>query len=115
MLVEDNDIDIFINQKMLESCGVTNIVAFSNTATALQHLQQTTDIPQLILLDIDLPIMDGFEFLDEFRKLEIAKHPIDIIILTNSINPADKEKAKQKNCAGFLLKPLSIEKLSEYL
>lgn len=110
LLIDDNEIDNFLNQTILKICGATNILTFTSPIDALQHLRQTVDVPKLILLDIRLPIMDGFEFLDMFHQLEIEKESIDIFILTCSVNPADKEKAHQKKCA-FIEKPLTTEKL----
>ena len=110
LLIDDNEIDNFIHRKILESCDATNILTFESTIAALQYLENTIIIPQLILLDINFPIMNGFEFLDEFRELEIAKYPIDTFILSASLNPADIKKAQQK-CSGFIEKMLTKEKL----
>ena len=111
MLIDSNEIDNFINQKILENSGATNVLIFNQAISALQYLQQTTDAPQLILLDIRLPVVDGFEFLDRFSQLEIAKQSIDIFILSAFISPEDKQTAMQKTCAGFIEKPLTKEKL----
>jgi CheY-like chemotaxis protein len=110
LLIDNNEIDNFIHRKILERCGASNILTFESTITALEYLTLTTDIPQLILLDINFPEMNGFEFLDEFRKLEISQHTLDIFILSVSSNPADIKKAQQK-CSGFIEKLLTKEKL----
>ena len=69
ILIDNNDIDNFINQKVLENIGVADILVFTKTSDALNYLKQTENIPQLILVDIYLPFMDGFEFLDKLKEL----------------------------------------------
>jgi CheY-like chemotaxis protein len=113
MLIDDNEIDNFINTKVLESCGADNILTFRSPTTALQHLTQTQEIPQLIFLDLRFPMMDGFDFLDKFAQLKLAQQP-DIFILTCSVNPADIQMAQQKT-SGYIDKPLTTEKLFQLL
>lgn len=115
LLIDSDNIDNFISEKILHDIGVSNILTLTSTTDALIFLKQTKEIPQLILLDIRFPIMDGFEFLDKFQALEISQQTINIFILSASINPADRQLAKEKNCAGFIEKPLTKEKLLQYL
>lgn len=115
LLIDDNEVDNFINQKILESWGATNILTFESTTDALDYLKQTVDAPQLILLDRYLPIMNGFEFIDKLGKLEIAKQPIDIFILSASNNPQDIKIALEKKCTGYIEKPLTREKILKLL
>lgn len=110
MLIDSNNIDIFINCKILEHYGVTDVVSFKNVSDALYHLQKTSIKYNLVLTDIYFPLMDGFEFADKFIELELNKKHGEIVVLSASVNPSDKEKAKQLNIE-FIEKPFSIDKL----
>ncbi|MFV8342793.1 response regulator [Flavobacterium sp. XS2P39] len=89
---------------------------FYNAQTALDKLKQncteTDDLPDAILLDLNMPIMDGWQFLDEFILLPIKKE-ISIFIITSSIDPIDIEMAKQHDTIkDYIMKPITTEKLN---
>jgi CheY-like chemotaxis protein len=122
MLIDDNEIDNFINQKMIEGCGFSaNVYVHTSGKSALEfygNLARTAGMPaelfpKVIFLDINMPIMDGFQFLDEFEKIAVKQsEPVKIVMLTTSINPIDIEKAnKGKFVAKFLNKPLTQKHL----
>lgn len=78
----------------------------------LKDVQESKSIPDLILLDLDMPVMDGWEFLDELVKLPIAKQ-ICVFVLTSSIHPNDREKARRYTLVkGFFSKPLDGDGVS---
>ena len=122
MLVDDNEIDNMINQKMLESINFAEkYYVYTSGKSALDFLENLVGdssaadvIPDLILLDINMPLMDGFQFLEEFATLKTKiKNKIDIFMLTTSINPSDKERADTNGLINkFLTKPLTVNQLS---
>ncbi len=115
LLIEDDEPTIFLTKLIFESIDfVENINACYDGNEAIQFLNQTgTELPELILLDINMPGMDGWEFLEYFNKIDLAnKENIKIFMLTTSIFEEDKQKAlKNENISGFLNKPLTINSL----
>lgn len=110
MLIDNNEIDNFINRKILENSGIKNILSFNNTITALIHLRNETKKYDLILIDIYFPVLDGFEFIDSFNRSELYKVHGDICFLSATINPEHKKWAFDRKII-FIEKPLSIDKL----
>lgn len=124
MLIDDNEIDNLINQKMIESADVVeNIYTHTGARSAIEFLRNAEKLegfsdkilPDIILLDIDMPLMDGFQFLDEFEKLkETTKEKCAVVMLTSSINPQDVNKSKKyKYVKRYINKPLSQDSITK--
>ena len=125
MLVDDNEIDNLINQKMIEAAGISeHIFVHSGAKSAIEFLKNIEKLtkgpvdmylPEVIFLDIDMPLMDGFQFLDEFEKLsDSIKNRCKIVMLTSSLNPQDMNKAKKNQYVlKYLNKPLTQENLKK--
>ncbi|ELR73209.1 two-component response regulator [Fulvivirga imtechensis AK7] len=118
MLVDDNEIDIFINQKILEfNRFAKKLLTFNSGRTALDYLGSSAleDLPEVIFLDLNMPVIDGFRFLYEFSKFpEKIKKKSSIVILTSSDNLRDKEKVKVNvDVIQFLSKPLNDQKVDK--
>ena len=121
MLIDDNEIDNLINQKMIEAAVVAeNIFLHTSAKSAIEFLRNIENLdvaervlPDVIFLDIDMPLMDGFQFLDEFEKLNNAvKKKSRIVMLTSSINPQDFTRSKKYNSVRqYLNKPLTNESI----
>jgi CheY-like chemotaxis protein len=119
-LIDDDAISNFINTKIIQAHFPFTVVAFTNAMEALQELKQyqtsgSDSIPDLIFLDINMPVMDGWEFLDEFQKLpDFLLAKCNITMLTSSLDRDDIEKSKKYRCVlGFISKPLTVEILKE--
>jgi len=121
MLIDDNEIDNLINQKMIEAASITqNIYTHTGAKSAIEFLKnmERLDVaekvlPDIIFLDIDMPLMDGFQFLDEFEKLtNVVKKKCKIVMLTSSINPQDFSRSKRyDNVKLYINKPLSHDSI----
>lgn len=121
MIVDDNDIDLFIHEKILimEELAA-EVISQHSPADGLIYLENASenDLPDLILLDISMPVMDGFEFLRacEIISSKKSSHKISICFLTSSTDTKDKTKALTSPLVkAFFSKPLDVENFKAVL
>lgn len=120
MLVDDNDTDNFISKRIIEITSFANEVEIKNSGkSALEYLEENKDkperLPDIIFLDINMPIVDGFVFLYEFEKFsELVKSKCKVIILSSSDNKRDIDKiVNNDHVIRFITKPLTENALSD--
>ena len=121
VIIDDNKIDCFINQKIISNVFNNTITKiFNNSMEALEFLKgnsiedETLPLysPDLILLDINMPLMNGFDFLNELTNTSrFSENPIDVYFLSSSKNERDVSHARDaKFSSGYIVKPLTKEK-----
>jgi response regulator RpfG family c-di-GMP phosphodiesterase len=116
MLVDDSADDNFFHEREIMKQNSENIVVTKNTgAKALDYLKSKDMHPDLIFLDINMPGMNGWDFLNAYDKLDRETQSRAIIImLTTSDSSADKDRAKQWNfVSDYITKPLTREIMKE--
>ena len=117
-VIDDDPIYKLIVCKMLSSHDLNpNVEAFENGALALKRLQLTAAVPDIIMLDIEMPVLNGWEFMERFYKLpEMIRGKPLIYIVSSSIANDDLSKVKLlPHIAGYVSKPLNKEKLDRIL
>jgi CheY-like chemotaxis protein len=119
-LVDDDDTFIYISQKIIAKTElVQEINTFENGLAALSFFKANKDnktlLPELLFLDLSMPVMDGWEFLDEYEKINIEnKKDITIYICSSSISPNDLIRTKKYDYVkDFIIKPITQEKLTQ--
>lgn len=122
MLVDDNPDDNFFHERTIKKAGCArNVEIVDSGEKALEILKRKKELkeafPDLLLLDINMPRMNGWEFMEEYGKLiSHFDSKMVVIILTTSSNPDDEERAKTISLiSGFKVKPLTKEMLEDIL
>ncbi len=119
-IIDDDAIYVNLLKKIIEAKRLCkNLLVFKNGEEALHHFgglvndYKEKDIPEIIFVDLNMPIMDGWDFLDHFEsiKKKFEKH-IALYVVSSSINRVDVERAKGINAVvDYLVKPILIEEL----
>jgi len=123
IIIDDSKLDCFIAEKMIENTGkARNIRSFTEAREAFEYIRSTaSEEPQevkcVIIIDIQMPLMNGFEFLDEFEKLpSAAQENYIIFVLSSSANKKDFARiSNYKSVAHLLNKPIKSQTLLDML
>ena len=120
LIIHDDEISNYISQKLIEQCNVAeSIISYDNASEALQYLEDcfnsNTEIPDLILLDINMPLMNGWDFLECLEeKAAMQKNKTSVYMLSSSIYSKDFDTASRYSLVnGYVVKPLSKQKILE--
>ncbi len=119
MLIDDDAATNFYHKIIIQRLNCSNrIEVFDDATEALQYLENAEELPDIIFLDINMPKMNGWEFIEEIVKngMNEILNDSTIVVLTTSLNSNDKEKAlKYGIISDFRLKPLTKETLLEVM
>lgn len=109
VLVEDNPADVFLVRKALQKRGIEfELICFEDGQKALKSLSQKGRKPDLILIDLNLPKMDGIDVMSAIRNMpRLASVPV--AILTSSESPMDKKRATLLGASRYIKKPSTLE------
>ena len=114
LIVDDSPAFNHLTRLAFTRAGIDhNVTEQSNGQKALDYLAQSTTFPDVILLDINMPVMDGFDFLDEYTRTFRHQNNTDIYMLTSSSQDVDRIKVKSFGIVkDYFEKPLSRENLA---
>lgn len=120
-IIDDDPIFVYGTKVLLNynRSFCSNIIVYENGKEALDDfkvmLKTKKDLPEVVFLDLNMPVMDGWGFLDELTKLELPKK-IAVYVVSSSIDIRDEQKSKEYDMVvDFISKPLTTEKLRQLL
>lgn len=115
LIVEDNDIDVLLATKLLEIANpAVEVIRFENGKTAFEHLLVSEELYDVIILDLNMPVMNGIEFL-EARKEHPSLMDVPVFVLSSSIDERDMINCQKLNTAAYVEKPMNLEKAQQII
>ena len=117
LVVDDDEVDVMTVRRAFEKANITNPIFVATNGLEGLALLRGAAIPatrRIILLDLNMPKMNGIEFLRELRR-DPALAPTPVIVLTTSNEDRDRVEAFRLNAAGYLLKPVTFQAFAEVM
>lgn len=119
-IIDDDPIFVFGAKRLMELANFSeSFLVFNNGMDAIEHMKTLinndngNDMPEIMLLDLNMPIMDGWQFLEEFIQIK-PKKPLTIYIVSSSIDPIDLERAKRyQEITDYVIKPINVNDLNK--
>lgn len=122
LLIDDDEIFTFMTKKIIEQTHLAEqIKVFANGKDAIEFLKKTVEndatLPEVIFLDLSMPVLDGWGFLEEYIKLKPRfGKKITLYIISSSVSPKDHERAKTySDVSDFIVKPMSKGKFVDLI
>lgn len=121
LLVDDDPTTNFLHKKLLQRLDITDDIRVAlNGQEALhevqQYCQQPANYPVLVLLDINMPVMNGIQFLEAYQQLPPAQQrAVVVVLLTSSVSPRDRQRVQELPVADYLNKPLTQQQVERVL
>lgn len=127
LLIDDDEITYYLSNSLLEGMGIAEEIDYVNNGKeGINYIRKNCRLeslaekncPDLILLDINMPVMNGFEFLKELKTFDKDKfNKIHIVLLTSSVSPKDIEQAAKfaNTLSGYITKPLTEDSVKKVL
>ena len=118
-IIDDDDISKYVMKRNLRQLSVTNVIEFPDSLQPLKILTDNFDsvdiLPDIILLDLNMPHLNGFQFMEEFKVTnEKIKKDIQIYMLTSSLSSNDIDRAKSfPEISEYIIKPITLRNLSK--
>ncbi|GLB48463.1 response regulator [Neptunitalea lumnitzerae] len=119
-IIDDDPIFVFGTKRLMELVGFCDdVVVYHNGQEAIdgfaKRINDGLAIPEIIMLDLNMPILDGWCFLDRLNNLELPKF-ITIYLVSSSIDPADMKRSENYSMiTNYIVKPITTDKLMELL
>lgn len=121
-LIDDDEVFVFLTRKLIERTHQdVSLKIFNNGQDAIEYLASIADdasrLPDMILLDINMPVMDGWEFLKAYENISFCEaHKTSLYIVTSSISPYEVERAKHiPSVKEFIVKPMVKDKFVDLI
>jgi len=114
LLLDDNEDDNFIHERYIRRVEwAEEIIVFEEAELALDYLKNTTEMPQIIFIDVNMPVMNGFQFLDKASEAGVPLSRAQVVMVTSSLHPDDCQRAAEHPLVNeYLNKPIDADALN---